>query len=213
MAAGIIIRTETIMAASQEDLKGNLSQSLGKVIPCKSESRSKGRKTSRSKKSASVSTRRVPRLYRTLSRGAGYHEIRDDDLKYIYASRKLADRSLDRNMFERAYAEEMLNYDYGWVIEAKTFKGVMPVGVVYGIWLGDKTYLGSIEWLHWSSKRNILEGLVSFLNGIRKHGDYLFDSTMDDKDFYVHICKYGILRRVGTIESKEKLALFQTRSP
>lgn len=105
------------------------------------------------------------------------------------------------------------NYDYAWLIEAETKKGYMPIGVIYAAG-GEYISVKNMQWFQWASKRNILEGMVNFFNKARE--DLLMLGFIPKQDMapFVHMCKYGIMRRVGTLYNMENepFAQFQTRA-
>lgn len=152
-----------------------------------------------------------------------------DDIKYLFAAWRMG--KLDFEGFSPegmtadafveafgAYIAERYQVAYALVARAPG-KDVMPVGVVFGIiplhgkkvvWCGDFT------WFPWASKRNKLECAVHFLNQMRKEWLVLGFSDMGAVPFFEHVCRYGVLRRVGTVFDmliEGPTAVFQTRKP
>ncbi len=105
--------------------------------------------------------------------------------------------------------------DVLYVFEAKTKKGIIPVGMVTGKLTGPMMWLGDVIWFPWASSRNKYESIVNFLNELRRMYVGLFTCTLGDKKFYENIARHGVIRRVGTLYdiTEDKLAQWQTRKP
>jgi len=104
----------------------------------------------------------------------------------------------------------------GFTLEAETKKGRMPVGAVFGKYMGPFLLLADAKWLNWATDRNKIESIVDLLNELRKETLVIFYSNMQDKNFYMHVVKHGIARRIGSIDDlyeDGQAALFQTRTP
>lgn len=170
--------------------------------------------TSLSQKSES-SSKPLPRLSRTLKRKPSIRLITKDDFKYIWASYRLSQKDhegLDK--FKLALDSYLSSRDIIWILESVTSKGRIPVGYLSGEFVGPMLHLDEVQWFNWASKRNKVECSVAGLNEIRKTYVALFLSPMKDKEFFVHIARHGIIRRVGTINDvfvDAPAALFQTR--
>jgi hypothetical protein len=178
--------------------------------------RSKGRKTLGLKKSGSGSGRRPKyRLYRTLKRAHGFRDFKDEDIKYLWAAEKFNGHEVDPEEFKESIYELMnSSYDFAWIIEAIVKNNYRPVGVVFGINSGVFTLLSDTVWFPWASKRNIIEGMVGFINKIRKQMLVLGHIDLKNKPFGEYIARHGIIRRIGTVDDiykDEPAALFQSR--
>lgn len=141
----------------------------------------------------------------------------EGDIKYFWASAKQEGETIDPEIFtERLKATLFAYYDVGFTMEADTPKGRLPVGAVFGKYMGPFLLLGDAKWLRWATGRNKIESIVNLLNELRQDSLVLFYSNMDDKKFYTHILRYGIAKRIGTIDGlydDGNAALFQTRIP
>jgi hypothetical protein len=168
----------------------------------------------KSTKSESVS-RSHPSLHKTLKRKPTYRDYTEADIKYIWASaKKLGDTSTPKEFIDKFRLTYYSYYGQCYIVESVTDKGTMPVGVVFGNFTGPFLLLENILWLEWATDRNKIETVVNLLNELRKKYLVLFHSNMKDKDFFVHVAKHGIVRRIGTIYNlydDGKAALFQTR--
>lgn len=149
------------------------------------------------------------RLKKTLKRPVSYRPIEDDDVKYVWAAYKkgaLASMGFDNpNLTEREFKatfEEIVvtKCPATWVLFASTHKGMTPVGVVFGSWAPNATYIiiSGMCWFPWASKRNIVESMVNFLNGVRKEFMLVFYALPEHKRTYEVCAMHGIVRRVGT---------------
>lgn len=153
-----------------------------------------------------------PRLSRTLKRKPEFHGFGDEDIKYLWAAykkgafRDIFTEDLDAKEFSEVAIEYILSvYTHAWVL------GEKPVGVVFGILTGPFIYLGSLEWFPWATKRQIVENLIGFLNGVRKELYCVWDCKEEDKKFYEYIARHGIIRRVGTLHGLNHARLWETR--
>lgn len=136
--------------------------------------------------------------------------MKEEDLKYFYASEKLKGNQFDPKVFHVELSNNIQDaFNYGWVIETDK-----PIGAVFGIACGPFTVIVDMIWFPWATKRNRIEGAIAGINWVRKKMTCLLYCEEKDKDYYVHIAKYGILRRIGKIEGiyDKPATLFQTRS-
>lgn len=155
-----------------------------------------------------------PRLKRTLKRKVEIRDFTEEDIKFLWVAYKKgtleAQEGLSAQEFHESVVETMLaNFDYAWVIECQG----KVVGVLTGINSGLFVLVGTMIWMPWASPRNKIEGIVKYLVVIRKKVMVLFHAKPVDKDFYIHIAKHGIIRRIGTLHDMgpEPLALFQVK--
>ena len=176
----------------------------------------KDRKISGLTKSGSGSGRRPKyRLYRTLKRKVGFRDFTDEDIKYLWAAEKFNGHEIDPEEFkENIYDLINTNYDYAWIVEAQAKDVFRPIGIIFGVGTGTFIILRDISWFPWASKRNIIEGMVGFVNIIRKQHLVLEHVNLRDKKFAEYIARHGIVKRIGTIDGlykDEPAALFQSR--
>ena len=98
-------------------------------------------------------------------------------------------------------------------------------GVVVGFgtfWVRGRVWqTADIIWFRWSTPRKILETYVNFVNEVRKtvydeSGNNMILEFAAEKDqaFFDHVCKYGIMRRVGTSHEiyDGKCLIYESRS-
>lgn len=155
--------------------------------------------------------------------------VDNDDVKYLFAAWRMGHLSFDDfnpdGMTAEAFVEAFATYiasrfQVAYTLIAKApGKGTIPVGVVFGIiplhgkpvvWCGDFT------WFPWASPRNKLESTVHFMNQMRREWLVLGFADMGTVPFFEHVCRYGVLRRVGTVFDmliEGPTAVFQTRKP
>lgn len=164
------------------------------------------------------------RLKKTLKRKPTYRDLGGDDIKYLWALYKKGGlamfvEGLEPQEFAETAREYFATvYDHGWVLEAPTPKGRIPVGLIFGIANGKMTWLGDLTWFPWASKRNKAESFINFINKARKDHLFLFWTPKDDetkRKFLEYVAKHGIAKRVGTLDDlmDEPVALFQSRKP
>ena len=136
----------------------------------------------------------------------------DDDIKYLWAGYKkgvfddIFKEGLSAKTFSEVAVEYVLSaYTHSWIL------GEKPVGVVFGVNLGPFIYLGTMKWFPWTTNRQKIENAVGFLNEIRKELFCVWDCNEEDKRFYEHIARHGIIRRVGTLHGLNHAKLWETR--
>lgn len=177
--------------------------------------------------SASAPPPRKWRLRRTLKRHFDYRPIETDDIKYIWAAYKkgelsaigLAKEDMTPDEFRQTVERGIVeNCHAAWTLIAETGKGFIPVGIVLAAWAPNASYLivTGMAWLPWASKRNKVEAMVGFLNGVRKEFPLMFYALFEHLRMYEVCAKHGVVRRVGTslnaIPGKQ-CAVFETISP
>ena len=179
-------------------------------------------------KSASGSARQDSkwRLKRTLRRSASYRPIEDEDVKYAWAAYKKGALSpmgesftqeMNAEDFKRLFeAFVVSNHHAAWTLLAPTAKGKIPVGIVLAAWAPNAPYMlvNGLCWFPWASKRNVIEAIVSFLNGVRKEHQLMFYALPEHKRTYEVCAMHGVIRRVGTsfvAFPGKQAAVFETR--
>lgn len=117
--------------------------------------------------------------------------------------------------FRNRFARYVLGNGFsGWVLIANSLKGHMPVGFVLGEVRRKLMMMGEIVWFPWASTRNKLEAALTFFNGLRDELVIMEWSPHSERRSWEHICRYGIMRRVGTVYgmANEPMAVFQTKA-
>jgi hypothetical protein len=163
------------------------------------------------------------RLSKTLSRAIEVRPIEQEDVKYAWAAyckgslsemgAPFDKQGLDASQFKEAFEAYVLtNTQAAWTVIAKTARGMMPVGFVFGGWAPMQAYMIiiGITWFPWATKRNIVEGTVQFFNRIRKELPWMGFASGEHKRLYEVCMKHGIMRRIGTSErGSERIAVFE----
>lgn len=217
MAAETTTATEnTTRPHSPESLNDNILRLPAKETSSKSGSESNPTKTGQSTKSASVSKppRSQPKLRRILRRGVSARVPLDEDLGYVYAAyvkgampeRFGIPSGLKPREFDAALSLLLEQVEHFWIMA-----GARPFGFALGVNFGAFILPGDFTWFPWASDRNRLEGIVALMMEINKSGVGLFWTNHEEKHLWTHVAKYGVIRRVGTIEMDDKIAMWQTR--
>ena len=181
----------------------------------KSESNSSPRKDRPRKKFAGTN--------KILKRGAGYREIRQDDLKWLWVAYNYETfdhndipPGLSRDDFTRLISQLLGASTQSFVLEAWTERGYVPVGLVVTMHNGWRM-APTFQWFRspYVSKRNILETAIAFFNGVRKTHVAFMHIKDEDERFLRHISKYGVIRCIGRkfdyFRRDEHAWAFQTR--
>lgn len=154
-------------------------------------------------------SKKVPKLSRTLKRRPVFKDFEQSDIKYLWAAYKLGKTALPEGIpateFENYILQVMGNeYEFGWVFGNH-------LGFVFGSVAGPLVLIRDMTWLK-ASPREKIEHMVNFFNILRKEMKFIFYSTDKDKDFYVHVAKHGIIRRIGQLNDLgETLTLWESR--
>lgn len=167
------------------------------------------------------------RLRRTLKRSCSYRPIEDDDVKYAWAAYKKGALSMMGEAFTQEMSAEQFkslfeqfvisSHHAAWTLIAPTSKGQIPVGIVLAAWAPNAPYMivNGLCWFPWASKRNIVEAIVCFLNGVRKEFQLVFYALPEHKKTYEVCAMHGVVRRVGTsfvAFPGKQAAVFETRT-
>lgn len=170
------------------------------------------------------------RLKKTLKRKVDFRPIEDADVKYVWAAYKkgamapmapmgFEGTDLTADEFKARFEEIVVTrYPATWVLFANSKRELRPVGVVFGAWAPNAGYIiiSGMCWFPWASKRNIVESIVNFLNGVRKDFMLMFYALPEHKRTYEVCAMHGIVRRVGTSYTAipgHAAAVFESRAP
>ena len=183
-------------------------------------------RASESPKSAYASKpHKVRRLSRTLKRpGITFRPIEGDDIKYAGAAWKLGafkglnpvfDREMSPAEFRETFVDIVQTIGSGWTVLADGPKGVRPIGFIFGLVVGNIIVLTRIIPMPWSTLRQRLQGFLAWLNVTRRQSLVFDCAAQSEKRFFEHLCRYGVMKRVGTVDdlTDEPAALFQSRKP
>ena len=100
------------------------------------------------------------------------------------------------------------------VLFAKTTHGMIPVGMATVIYR-DRHVEPHVIWFKEASARNKLECTAKFLISLKGGSSIIIVAQPENVTFFGHLCKYGILRRIGTFRDYwdgENAVLFQSVS-
>lgn len=170
------------------------------------------------------------RLSRTLKRFVEYRPMDDEHMRYVYAAYKkgaldeLLEPFTEYDMtppeFREAFLEHaVMYYDDMWVFYANSLRGEYePVGFVgtSRTKVRQPVFIVNAIWFPWASARNRIESMVNWLNDRRREDIVTEYAQMKDKKFFEHICRHGIMRRVGTKQNfypEGNAAEFETVRP
>jgi len=152
-------------------------------------------------------------------------------MKYLYASWRMGCPVLDKvprlniasgpTVFDPILREHISErYSGSYTMLAKPpDKEFMPVGVAFVItpFFGKPVaWAGDFIWFPWASNRNILESTVNFYNQLRREWTVFGFATEEERPFFEHVCRYGVLRRAGKVfdmMDSGVATMFQTRKP
>lgn len=158
----------------------------------------------------------------------------DQAMAHVYAAYRrgglvLADTESDLEpesfglMFGRWLQQLVSGGSQAVIISAKAPEEIMPVGLVLIDYQGNTAY-PDIHWFPEASPRNRLEGALYLMLELKKeHMVFITvpgtkpapqEDPEGDWKFLMHLCKYGVLRPVGTIRDHggkgEHATLFQS---
>jgi len=125
---------------------------------------------------------------------------------------------IPEDMDASAFSAWIVNWIWASQFEAVTFlaktpdHGVIPVGIVVIQYLG-QIALPHAVWFNEASARNRVETSLAFLVELKKRFDVLITARGKNRRFFLHLCDYGVLRKVGLLKEwveGESTTLFQT---
>lgn len=151
-----------------------------------------------------------------MARYPNVRKIDDDDTRYFWAMhRKEVDEAVTPEEFRLWFSDLKAQFDKGWIVEAPTSRGIMPVGSVFGVSTGHYFEASHVIWFPWATARNKLEATVSFFNKLRNEMLILFHCPKEERRFFEKVSDHGVLRKVGHIHDLydgEPAVQFQTRA-
>jgi len=111
---------------------------------------------------------------------------------------------MGRDDFTSILAEVLAPRDWALTLLADTPDGRIPIGSLTAMNpLGTRiVWIADILWFKWSSPRNRIESVANFINEMRDDFtvmEYADEREPETKRFFENLCKYGIMRRVGTL--------------
>ena len=185
--------------------------------------------TSRSTTSSSTSKPRKPDSYRRsrlFKRGCAHERLTQAHFPYLWAAYKRGALShlpdFPENMTAEAFGTRMSEEIVALiqtqgdaeVLIAKTRHGSIPIGLATIHYAARHI---EPEWLWFSeaSLRNKLECAAKFLVALKSQVGIVIAAKPENVTFYGHLCKYGILRRVGIFHDywpSENAVLYQSVS-
>lgn len=149
--------------------------------------------------------------------------MEDDDVKFAGAAWKLGafkggpvfDREMTPQEFRESFTNLVTSLGAAWTVLADGPKGIRPIGMIFGVAAGKVLTLTRAVPMPWSTTRQRVQGFLAWLNAMRRELVVLEYAKHSDKRFWEQMCRYGVMRRVGTIYDMdvEPIALFQSRKP
>ena len=154
--------------------------------------------------------------------------IIEEDLPWIYAAYlegalKHFEEGLSKSDFIDAFMDMAQRFDEVYVglsllhdPGGKRHAQIVPM-VVSDANFSEHRMEAHATWFPWATRRNTLEIAVKFFVEVRQEAVAILPIRRKDKSMFEHLCKYALLRRVGTIfdywSDGEEAMLFQTKRP
>jgi len=160
---------------------------------------------STSKKSA-YATNKQPKLSRTLKRKPKIRDLDSSDFKYLWVAYKTGLLDIEENLTPRQFDEKaydliMTSYDFGWALTSKDGE---RYGYLFAETSGPLVLLGDMIWLPNVSDRQKIESGVNAIKELKKSLNLILYCDKKDNDYYLHIARHGVLKRVGHLHFKEE---------
>ncbi len=179
-----------------------------------------GTRTSSSRRSVSTSRRNNLSRKTALARGANFHVLDRPDMRWLYVA-------YVKGAFDGPEGMSPQEFD-GWVeatlqlaspgmayVLTSPFDGDdRPVGLVVAF---EKGHIlePHVWWFPWATPRNKIETSVKFLSSMRFTNVIAIFALKEDRKFYDHLLRYGMMHLVGTFKDWHGLGkdarVYQTR--
>lgn len=149
-------------------------------------------------------TKKSLRMKATLRRGSSFSQLKDSDVKYIWAAYKMGGmpedvlpQGLSKEQFMECVVDFVGAVSNIYILRGSN-KGVsdMPIALVASLIIGQRME-PHVTWFPWATSRNKVETSINFINEMRKNYKLHIISSMDDVPFFNHLCRYGIVQRIG----------------
>ena len=192
------------------------SSKLRLSIPAKRKSKKSG---SSSKPRSKGAVRKKIGRSKLLQRPVGFDKFNEEHLEspYFWAAYRMGGlQPLPRGMEVREFEDAVIEIA-GTVIEAggdyiTVFSGEdpKPIGFVL-MSLHQGRLWPHVEWFKFTSARDRLTAAVMFFQELGKEYNMCITAPEEHVRFYDRVCKYGVLRPVGTLKAgPEPLRLYET---
>ncbi len=155
----------------------------------------------------------------------------EEHLPYYWAAYKLGCFEIVDDVFKQALSQEefaealnsfiAINHLTPYTFFAEVSGKIRAVGCGF-FWVRGRIFqTENLIWFKWASKRIILESYVNFISKMRKLVYADTDKTYvileyareKDRPYFDHVCKYGVMHRVGTsyeIYHNEKCCIYES---
>lgn len=140
----------------------------------------------------------------------------DSDLPYVWGAYKMGHYDwppgLDVEGMKGEVARLLGQCDeaYTAVIDGR------PAGIALATFAGRRME-PHVDWFPWATKRNKVECAIRFFIEMRKDYKVLIFATAADQGFFDVMCRYGVIRRVGTLhkygDDLSDAKLYESREP
>ena len=201
---------------SKEDLEEKPSTQRQTRKSSKSKSNTKVQEQSKSTKSESDSQVQARSLRKNLisrvlrNRDVKLSELNVDHMKYLWAAYRMGvwNHLLEEDLTKEQFS--LLIVELAETSRLMIIENKKPLGLV-SVREDGRVVEPHIDWFPWSTDRNKLEGAIRITLDLREIKPVLVWVTDETKQFFTHIAKYGIMRRVGTFHGDQKYAIFQSK--
>lgn len=105
----------------------------------------------------------------------------------------------DKEEFLDQMVDRIAGSGAAYVLEAASPKGHIPVGLMLMASHGHRVE-PHVSWFSWAMPRQKMESVVHLVNELRRQFLVVVPAKKEDWPFYTHVCKHGIMKRVGKAE-------------
>lgn len=130
------------------------------------------------------------------------------DLAILWAAYRMGSFDIEEELSQEDFTERLLamleSYHGGWIVEDVHngfVDGEGPIGVILAVYNGWEME-PQFDWFQWASVRNLLRGMVGFLQMMRYNRDVgvvNVNTLKRHKRLFDRVAQYGVLNYVGKI--------------
>ena len=121
-----------------------------------------------------------------------------EDIRYLWGAYVMGDigeffpKNMNPTQFTEMFFDAADRFDMEHIVQVKG----RPIGLIIAH-VNEFKFEPHAVWFNWATPRQILQGSAKYLDKMRRDRWGLIHVPEEFRGFMLHLCKYGIVRKVG----------------